>query len=127
MSVDRTKRAPQLAGVKVAEGVMFRVYCPPRPLDGGELELDLARPAADGGPIVCFRDWKIASVDFGADGTMVLHSVIKTGEAPDLRPEAEFGAKIEEWTHTIAAVIDNEGRLRAESVFVPNSPDGGVN
>lgn len=120
MSVDRTKRAPQLAGVRVADGVAFRIYCPPMPLED-----ELA--GGPDGKLYTFRDFKIASVDFGADGTMVLHSVIKTGEAPDLRPDAEFGAKIEEWTHTIAAVIDTEGRLRAESILVPNSPDGGVN
>lgn len=107
-------RRPQLVGAKVADNVIFRVYDPPK---------DIAEGATGQG----FRDFKIASVDFGADGTMVLHSVIKIGEAPDLRADAPLGARIEEWSHLIAAVIDTNGHLRAESILVPESPDGKVN
>ena len=107
-------KGPQLVGARVAENVVFRVYDPPA---------DIARDGVGQG----FRDFKIASVDFGPDGTMVLHSVIKVSDEPDLRPDAPFGARIEGWSHTIAAVIDANGHLRAESIVTPEAPDGGVN
>jgi hypothetical protein len=109
-----SKRRPELIGAKVADNTVFRVYDPPRDI-------------AAGGVGEGYRDFKIASVDFGADGTMVLHSVVKVGESPDLRPKAPFGGKVEEWRHLIAAVIDSNGHLRAESIVLPDSPDGEVN
>lgn len=114
----QTPRQPRLVGAKVADNVIFRIYDPPRPLGG---------TPGDWAVAATFRDFKIASVDFGADGTMVLHSVLKIGEMPDLSAGAEFGAKIEEWSHLISAVIDSDGHLRAESIVTPESPDGRVN
>lgn len=122
-------RKPKVLGMKPASNVVFRVYSPPRPLlpeEGG-----FWSPVGKPDVLHVFRDWKIQKVDFQVDGTMVLHSLVLVDSQPDLRPDAQFGDKIESWMELIAAVIDPSGHVRAESIVIgpeaSESPEGGVN
>lgn len=118
-------RQPAVIGAKPAENVVFRVYHPPIPAEGtGVLE------AADGSK-ASYRDFRVTKVDVWQDGTLVLHTLTKLGEVPDLRPEARHGDKIESWMETIAAVVDPEGHIRGESVILgpeaPEQAEGAIN
>lgn len=111
MQPDRENRTPQMLGAKPAENVVFRTYHPPIPITGEELK-------ADDGSVAQFRDFKIQKVEFAGDGSMVLHSVVKVSDVPDMRPEARLGDRIQGWMELIAAVIDPDGHIRAESIVL---------
>ncbi len=107
-------RKPTLIGAQPAKGIVFRVYDPPKPLVDGEAG---------------HRDFEVTKIDVWNDGSIVLSRTIKIGEKPDLRPEARLGDKVEEWLTIIAAVIDHDGHLRAESIFTEEGTeaDPGLN
>lgn len=80
-------------------GRVFRVYCPPRPIDG-------------------HRDYDAQKVELGPDGTITLHSIESTGEELDIAS----GRRMQGFKQTILAVIGADGRLRAETIDVAQEP-----
>lgn len=121
-----TRERPELLGSTPAKNVVFRVYHPPLPLEA--TDSDGGRPAIEWrGEKFFYRDFVVQRVEFTQEGSMMLHSQHLVERKPDL----ERGGLVEAWMAIIAAVIDHEGHLRAESVVLPDQAseagDGGVN